>query len=439
MLHTVSERDYYKLIKEKEDVIEARLDYGYPLVKSIMSQWLPHLHAAEVVILLWLMSRTVLVGRSADRIPYREFVEGVKTDEGVSIGGLPLSLVTIKKHLKTLIAADFLTVYKSGNGVDEAEKEPRMFEINVKKMLNDPALEERNSRLLLDIEGRIELEKTKKRVGRGARTCTPPPQKLGGPSYINYIDSSNRERLGEPNQLQSAGSAAPRVAEENIYMLPVPKRARPKQTYSDSVSEVIGKATAQHLQLQKERVAAAASGELSPKTLQALINQAMTDYHPSLPKTAVTAKTFSVFRRRFNEAQIADVKGFIDYCIREWSLLASQNRAAFLRSTSKRAQGTPLPSAPTFASLAYRLPYFIAAYANRKAAQPREKMKTEEQVRIEQLEQQLRQAQGLIQSQRTVLRRKPAVPALLIRPTKRVDDLGDEDLPEWTEGGRNVR
>lgn len=146
-------------------------------------------------------------------------------------------------------------------------------------------------------------------------------------------------------------------------MLATPKKTRAAAPRMDSVAAVLSRHETQSSATKSERVQAAKDGDLSVKSLQALLDQGMSDYCPSLPRIIVTQKPFSVFKKRLAAAGI-ELAPFVTYCLREWGALAAQNRAAFLKDPSKTQKGTPLPAAPSFATLAYRMPYFIAAFAN---------------------------------------------------------------------------
>lgn len=158
-------------------------------------------------------------------------------------------------------------------------------------------------------------------------------------------------------------------------MLATPKKARPVATRSDSVAAVLARHEAASSATKATRVQAAQAGDMTVKTLQALLDQGMADYCPELPRVIVTQKPFSVFKKRIAAAGI-DLAPFVTYCLREWGALAAQNRAAFLKDPSKSQKGTPLPAAPNFSTLAYRLPYFIAAFANSLTAGGQSSVKT---------------------------------------------------------------
>lgn len=148
--------------------------------------------------------------------------------------------------------------------------------------------------------------------------------------------------------------------------LAVPKRQRTSVQRDTRIAEVLEKHQTKRRAVVAARVTAAESGDLTVKSLQALLDTLMQKYHPTLPRLVVTQKPFAVMRRRIKESQIT-VRDFLDFSLREWATLAAQNRMSLLRNPDKAKKGSPLPDAPTFANLAYRMPYFVAAFANNKS------------------------------------------------------------------------
>lgn len=155
-------------------------------------------------------------------------------------------------------------------------------------------------------------------------------------------------------------NAVRKLRKENL-MLATPKIGRVRSETIETISAVVNATKEKKAEIVAIRLASVSSGLTIPG-LQELLNKAMKDYLPTLPRVVVTQKPFNVFRKRVIEAKI-DVAKFIDFSIRSWTTLSSQSQRAYLRCQGNR-KGTPLPEAPTFSSFAYRLPYFLAAYAN---------------------------------------------------------------------------
>jgi hypothetical protein len=369
MLYSVTDRGFHDLIVEKQDIIQARLEYAAPIMASIASKWIAELEPSALMLLVWIMGRTISSGKAADVIPVREFMDGVKDDGEGYFAPIPLSENTIRRHLKSLCDNDFLNVYRAIEGHNQAEKDARMFEINVKKLIETDELERRNTRVLREVEEKITEEKGKRAPKRRAKTDTPSPNRWEGTSYTNSISSEDR-RLDKSNQLLSPAFGASNVVvlssrlSRRNTVLPTPKKPRPVIARQESASAVVASVQKKHVEVAATRVAAAQAGDLSGDNLQALIDKAMKAYLPDLPRVVVTKIPLGVFRKRMKDANILDVAKFVEYTIREWTTFAAQNRATFLKNPAKYQKSSPLPSAPDFTSFAYRLPYFIAAYSN---------------------------------------------------------------------------
>lgn len=352
MLHCVNQREFKDLTLDKERVVNSRLGYLQPLLMAISTKWIAQIEPTAVLILLWLAGRTLAYGKAAEQIPYREFIQEAETadvDE-VRFAPLPLSMNTLKKHIDALCDADFLTIYSIVELSSGAENRPRMFEINVKKLVGDACFDSNTARVL-------------------SETGTPLPNHWGGSICIN-TSPSEIENKEINNEVRSARFAAPRMVRVSTTpvgetkMLAIPKKMKVRPAHHESIDAVIAAVSTRSTALRTARVAAVESGEVTVKSLQALLDKTMRDYLPGLPRLVVTQKPFSVFCKRVQASNI-NLATFVPFAIREWQTLAAQNRTATLRGIEKgRTISEPLPPAPSFSTMAYRLPYFIAAFAN---------------------------------------------------------------------------
>lgn len=227
-----------------------------------------------------------------------------------------------------------------------------------------------------------------------------------------------------------------------MVSLAVPKKTRVRVAHVESAQEVVEVQAAQATYRKATRIAQAKGGDLTVASVQALLDASMQQYCPTLPRVIVTQKPFGMFRKRVIAAAV-DVPKLIDFSIREWATLASQNRVAFLRNPEKANRGTPLPAAPTFNTFAYRLPYFIAAFANNRAA-PLVKAEDPKDKEIERLKRQLAQAKQDASAQAKavlrVRRRPPDInPAPPPEPRSAAATKLDDDWvpPSWEDGGGN--
>jgi len=452
MIYTYLQREYTAVIKDKEDIISARLEYGSLFLSVVARELVCTLDPSAISILLWLANRTILVGKAAERVPYREFLEGIEGDDEQFIKPLQLSLPTIRKHLKALIESDIVHAHCVKSRASGAENDSRMFEINVKKIANTCDVEGRNLRLLVAIEAKVIEEKRLKveeRVARAAKkTGTPPIKNFHTSSCnIHVLPSAMHTnlRLDKSNQLLSPVFDTAMVAAEiqtknsvGMHNLPAPKKPRPVGPAHDTAMEAIASATKASVVRRVARVAAAVSGEINTANLQAMLDTCMKVHHPELPRIIVTERAFGVMKKRIRAAELPDLRDFIEFCIREWTILHLQNRAAFIRDPGRYSKGSVLPEAPSFSPLAYRLPYFIAAYANRRGNLNISK-KTGDQQRIAELESALATERQTSRNTLEVMRRTrraPLTPLTTINVKESNKELDDDwEPPEWQEGG----
>lgn len=160
MLFTVGEREFHELVMEKEDIIAARGGYAAPMMVAMSAKWMGQLDQPASLILVYLMSRTFGSGKQAERISIREFVEGVRADDrSLVFAALPMSVNTLRKHLKNLCDDDLITIYSARSMLEGTESQARMFEINCKKVLDVPVLEVGRDEFLLQIEAAVQAEK----------------------------------------------------------------------------------------------------------------------------------------------------------------------------------------------------------------------------------------------------------------------------------------
>lgn len=417
---TVTEREYAVLVREKENFVEERIRYVAPIMAAIAFKWAAILEPGATQILTWLVGRTLSLGRLADSIPYREFIEDVKkgADEP-KFCPLRMTMPTLKKHLGWLTGNGFLHVYSIRSMRNGSENSPRMFEINCKKLISEGV---------------------------------PPLKNLGGSSYIytyiSFTDSFSFDGLAKANLLSPAFGAA-RVADPKTKqgvdvggnVLAEPKKRRAAPDREDSIAGVVASATKTSMARRAGR-AAAAPVEINCKNLQALIDVNMREYLPMVPRVIVTQKPLSVFAKRIKAANI-DLAKFVTFMIREWSSIALQNRAAFNRDLSKARKGTPLPLVPDFNSMAYRLPYFITAYGNSMVTGTVGAAQDAKDQEIARLKAQLSNANKEAATVRQILRRKaastsPQRPAAKPSPELRqaLSNLLNDDWtpPKWEEG-----
>lgn len=433
MLFTVSAREFTVLAAEKENIDAARLDYFAPVMAALVARWVSEMDSGALSVLIWIAGRTLLHGKAADRISYQEFISGVVDPDMVHIAPLPMTLNTVKKHVQRLCDDGFLNIYHCTSADGKALKDARMFEIDCKKILDPTELQARNCRILVDPREISGGKSGENSGGRGVKKRQAmsnfdicPIDNI----YINNIDNLSNNELDKSSFL-SARCASPKVALKSISKnespeSPTPmlstgrkktpgRAARPAPWSSDKIADVLQTLQGIHERRQTERAAAAVAGQMTTKNVQSLIDKAMAEYLPELPRVIVSVKPLGVFKKRIASYGIKDIEDLIVFCVREWTTLAAQNRVAFIRNPDKARQGTPLPDAPSFTDLAYRLPYFIAAYRNQRAViTGKEKAVTREtaqEAEIKRLKARLAEAEQEKQTMIGIVRRAKAAQA----------------------------
>lgn len=188
MLSVVSEREFHDLIVEKEDIIQARTGYVAPLTAALGGHWVAILEQPSSLILLYLMARTLSFGRAAERIAVREFVSGSSERTEVRWSPIPISTNTLRKHIKVLCDKDLLTIYSARSAVSDVESQPRMFEINCRKLFDIPLLESGRDDFFLQIEAQVTAEKE----GVASQKLLSAPSQLGGGAYQPLVGGDSQ-------------------------------------------------------------------------------------------------------------------------------------------------------------------------------------------------------------------------------------------------------
>jgi hypothetical protein len=353
-------------------------------------------------------------GRAACELPLSVFSQGnADSDECPVFAGLGLSLSSARRHVEGLCQSNFLEIYRVVADKSGVEMAARVAEINFKKLFSAHEIA---------------------KVGIKLDGITPSQFDRGPYEYIHryFVPSLSSFGLGKPN-LSSPAFGTATVAGGN--MLAIPKKQRRVVARAETVADVIARTTEVNTATRNARAIAATASPiqaLTVKGLQALIDKAMLTYLPDSPRVIVTEKAFGLMRKRLKEARIANLSDFIEFTIRSWFSIASQNKAAHRKDITRLERGSALPSAPSFTVLAYKLPYFVAVYSNH--LMDKNKGSTEVtalQRRVAIAEEQLqraRQDNAELRQKRLQARARPA-PKVERRELATLDD--DWTPPEW--------
>lgn len=448
MLYTIAEREFVGLLVEKSESISSRTRYVLPVLHAMNAYWVGLLDPSTFVVLTWLINRTIVRGKAADQISITEFTS-TTTDRdsgGLVSAGLPMSGNTVRRHLKLLSDAGILHIYAVKSQHRDTETRPRVFEIDCKKLVEAANPLPSDLALMQEIDAEVDVENG---PPHPLQKLNPPSHRLKGASQIYREISSGLDKSNlYPPRSAAAGSAGenltPEVEETNVKPLPTPKYPRRAVVRRDeSAVESIARIKSAHRVNEGGRADAAAGGALTTQNLQALIDKTMRERLPELPRVVVTQKPFGVFRKRIESANV-DIAKFVDFALSQWSLLASQNRAAMLKNPDKARRSTPLPSAPNFTTFAYKLPYFIAAYANNVTSTAEGRQRAADTGEAAQLRAKLAATERELELTKEVMRSRakpliqrsrPVAPAQVQRTAATDADLSDTwSPPEWSGG-----
>lgn len=429
MLHTVREHEFFALMQSKERYAEERVADAPHAYRALFQHWSCQYPAPVTVMLGYLISRTLMAGKSAVRVPLSTL------GSAVNVGR-----TSLREHVKRLTDADLIHVYRTEANDEGHEKEPRMFEINF-KMLVEP--------LNLDRETTSKQFKT---PGTPLRNPDPPGRNPTPPSYIHSMYSET-----DKNKDKSLYSARPSRTGSRAggSVIPMPKKPSAAVMRSDSINEVLASVTARHSAQRNARVATSKGKPahmLTKLELQAVIDKSMKEFAPTAIRMVVTNKEFGLLRKRLKESAPANFTEFMGWVVRYWATIATQHGNAIKRNESRQERGErAMPKAPDFGTFAYRFPYFLKSFANFQADRTSLEQAEKSDQQVATLQRQLARKdedldvlRGQIAKAKSVGRRtRPVAPNTVIA-VPLDEDLGEVDIPEWTTqetfgARRNVR
>jgi hypothetical protein len=396
---------------QKQRYSKDLLRHFFPLFSAIFGEEGKGLCAIKRSILCFILRLTYGSGREGAQVYGYQFEKGVVkrgTSELIT-SGLGMNVRTRKKHMMELVAQGFLTIYVARNEGQEHESDARIFEINCKK---------------LGVEG--------------VQIYTPP----GCKTAPHHRDINRIAKAIHP-----ADGGSGRVEEFNdgdTDMLKEPKKGRwqaPAQAESGATVVQRVQATAiARVTRRVESAQAKAPHQLSTEELQALLDSTMRQYAPNAQRVMVTQREHGSWRKRLRENPPADFGDFLSWTVRNWGEVSSQSRKAMKRraETGQTVRGTPIPMAPSFSTLVYRYPYFLAAYASFKAERTTGMREEADDKRVKSLEAQVAAHKRDVQVLRKALNTRtvrPSVEKPNLQVVKRAEpvSLDGGDLAPWVD------
>lgn len=386
------------LASKRRGGMEIHRHYG-ACMHTLISRWASQVTPHQLTILMFVLDRTFYHNKLSETIVFDQFLRGMsRTDRDEMVfSGLNMSKNTLVLQLKTLIENDFLHAYACVGRDGKTETHARLFAINCNKLFNLDIADEENPMILREPKKKRVVDatdfdadsapKTARNVLKTPRNSVSKPPKYSPPDlgaiYSIHTDTKvsivGGASLAEPRLKVDVNSALDNLRSTRLA-------ARAERTANRPT----------------RRSSASATAPTSKVNMQALIDAAMSRYHPRLPRVLVTDKPLGVLKKRLLTAEV-DLDAFINWAIQFWLTTASSHERGARRrvadGTTKFAY-TPIPSAPDFSTLCYRFPYFLAAFRTYLHADAAGMATTREQ----QLEQKIEKLERVVENTRDAVR-----------------------------------
>lgn len=346
----------------------------YVVCSSVLDKfWSSFLTYSELLVLRFIVGRTLLYRKRAESIGVSQFISGVAGREsGMVCHGVSLSENTVRRAIRALHEKGYVTIhcFKEGN----VECHARVYEVNTQRIVA-----ERN------VEEITKLLNRPRKVG-----AEPLPIEQGHPSpHLGGLTL-----LGKPNRYTSTNvevSAATAPTKESGFLRTPRKPRKPIATDCKpeaTPQELLDAITTRYRDNRESRSAAAkkpsATKKWTTQTLQALLDkarEAALEQGYTVPRVVVVAKNLNVLWKRMVDSGIDDALDFFTWTLCNWSTVASANKRAAVNRVKQTSKAvTPMGMAPNFNDLAFRCPYILAFYNDRQYAEAEEE-RVEEQKR----------------------------------------------------------
>lgn len=357
----------------------------YVEVMSVLGKFWPRrFTSSEYLVLSFLANRTLVFRKKAEMITNRHFLEGITSGDEVVCEGAGLSDVALRKALASLSKMNYIHIHCFKTG--KVESTPRIYELNYEALIAG-----------------YDLRAVKNMLKRGRRSAQTTVEKDDFYDDFTPLEfaGGGGENLGGITELLHSSISSSLTEEESAASQPsqpsVLKVSRRRTTRRaidcNPTSELpTGGAKERLAQMQRHASTTRASRlqavrVLPPrrwdmKELQALLDEARARAGLSVPRIMATTKGAGVLHKRMKEAEITDTLEFFTWALQNWSTVANANRRAKSRQLreSKSVQ-TEMSMMPNFAELAYRFPYILAFFNDRKYTAVQEQEQKEEKAR----------------------------------------------------------
>ncbi len=450
MKHALSYHDYLEVCSLAEQKDEKYFKQYLSAIDSLFTHWTNTLGHDKVCVLGFILSRTLKYGKAVAGIPFPAFLGGVTSErcETAITSALKISKNTLRNILKELIEDGFLHAFFPEKRRGIVDTFTRYFEIDVKKL-------QKLRNVGSEIMGILRQPKPKTIADQASRKVNSRLPKLGDLSiHTHVLDKSNTARVAsrQDREEQLPTPAIKRILRTRpIEPTPAPTpvaEPAPRETSQQIMArmDALQSAAKQRREDKIKGAKGVKPAAIKQDQLQAVVDKAMTKYHPDLPRLVVTGKAFGAMKNHLKRSAPADIVEFVEWTLRSWRELAVSHAKSARKNLgdATRKQYDAISSAPNFAAFGYRLPFFLACYNNRMTQDSA--LGTQEQRDLEAIAKAQRAAtaakqenaslRALLRKQHeerrgTTERRDPPRVDDTERSSGYDDSLGQDDLQAW--------
>jgi hypothetical protein len=436
MKHALSYHDYRALCSIAEQKDENCLSEYTAAIDSLFTNWTSTLGHDKICVLGFILSRTLKYGKRVAGIPFPAFLGGVTSErcQANITSALKMSKNTLRTVLKELVDDGFLHAFFPEKRRGIIDNFTRYFEIDFKKIQR-----------LRSVGSQIMGILRQPKAATVAKQSVSRLPKLGGLSIVPHKipkgiytvspaahGSDVEDEVQQPATTRRILRSPRRVATPTDA--PTPAR--------ESADDILARMDKLQADAKARRAAKAATGKAGKATaiqqhqLQAMLDEGMEKYHPTQPRMAVTAKAFGAMRNHLKRSAPADFSDFLNWTLASWGELAQSHAKTRMRriTDDNRKQYEALPSAPNYAALGFRLPFFLACYNNRKAQDALLGSKDDRKdAALEKAQRAAAQAREENASLRALMQKKQQQTRAIAtpRPAAYDDAIGQDSLPSW--------
>lgn len=374
-------KDYWEIKKEltkrNDEFFAQWVEFSSVLVKH----WYSHFTVVEFQVLTFIAGRTLLFRKKAEAITRAQFYEGVRSGAGDPIcSGCGVGETTLRRALKSLEDRGYIHVHAFSDGV--SEQVSRIYEILPQRLLMSFDISEVTNMLNragigrlrggvdgFDDENSLENSEFSPRQTPLTKRGTPPHEVRVITDILHISKTSTNVDVSAPSTPTNSGPILRTSRSRRKGQIAIDCN-KPKVDLPTSAKDKLAALHNKQKALATERTTRAGrmpTIRWSTKDLQAVLDAARAQCGLSLPRIIVTAKPISTLHRRMLAAGVEDCLDFFTWALRNWNRVANANRKAKSRKMkTERVSDSEMALSPNFQDLAYRFPYILAFYNDRK-------------------------------------------------------------------------